>query len=133
MKKMHSSPMRSRYDYYYSTPTQTRSLTQAENYFENQSGSLFGEFVPPVTDLLENFDNHLYECLRKKIDNNIQQESQNSSYSNQLIDTHNFQRKSSSISASDSQTSDHWHQLDDESTSNFRAVSAGAATDRLNR
>jgi hypothetical protein len=124
----HSSPMRSRYDYYYSIPSADKqsSTTQAENFYENNGASLFGEYVPAVTDLLENFDNHLYESLRKNIDNNIQ--SQSSSYSNQLLDNNSTLQKSSS--ASDSQTSDNWNR-DDENLTSFRTVSAGA--DRMKR
>jgi hypothetical protein len=118
----HSSPMRSRYDYYYSIPNAEKngSTTQAENYYENNGASLFGEYVPAVTDLLENFDNHLYESLRKNIDNNIQLQSQSSSYSNQLLDNSSNQHKSSSAS-----DSDYWNR-DDDNPNTFRTVSAGA-------
>lgn len=64
MRSTNSSSLRSRYDYYYSSPTSATS-TAATNYYENQHASLFGDPVPPSTGFLENLDSHLYGRFRQ--------------------------------------------------------------------
>lgn len=61
----HSPSLRSRYDYYYSSPTSTSTATVATNFYENQHASLFGDPVPPSTGFLENLDNHLYGSFKR--------------------------------------------------------------------
>lgn len=138
---------RSRYDYYYSTPS-APSVSNALNYFENQNVSLFGD--PVLTnELTENFDNHLYESLRRNIDKNITDDDfssnrtsnirgRNRGRRNSNFSNRDFNYKPSSAhSSSLSQTSDtlvnNNYENNNQSSSIFRTSSASSTNYKLNR